>query len=585
MEHQLDNQARTSEALKRSESTQHGPLPDRAPLHPILQLQQNIGNRAVQCLVANRSIALQPKLTVGAANEYEREADRVAQDVVSMPAPFSLVPGNPCVQPHAPEEKEMTQTKRLLTTITPLVQPAPKQEHEIQTETRLERESSDPLGSFEPGTDFEARLRNGESGSPLPANMRAFMEPRFGADLSGVRLHTGGEAAQLNLSIGAEAFTNGKDIYLGEGKDDFESSAGKQLLAHELTHVVQQSTGPVNGIQIQRKPAPGPSNPSLEDSDKSWIKAFGLRKWLKSIISDWRGIQAQYEAATAETFHPTEALLTAILTASRSRINLGEEQIKTELNGDPDLLKEFHDAYYEMISAVVPKFASLTGKNLGEVVQAHIREIPDWALKMPELRASLVPGLGPEGTREVEDAIKARKYQDAIDRLVGFKSEIKADLLAGRKMIFDPFLRSDDAVTSMPTWDYITNKAEPPQVKIGPTAFRSVSYLYSVIMHEYQHVLWQQTLPHQKISHKAHEQRYESPDEVEAGAWEILHAKETGLAGDPNSIAQIWEELNEVFQKLDPKAQKEERPLVLRAFQQANTLVKGSDNKLSPLGQ
>jgi hypothetical protein len=118
----------------------------------------------------------------------------------------------------------------------------------------------------------------------------------------------------------------------------------------------------------------------LEESEKSWIKAFGLRKWLKGIISDWRDIQARYEAATAATFHPTEALLMGILTASRSRIDLGEEQIKTELNGDPALLKEFRDAYRKMISVVVPKFASLTGKNPTEVFQAHRREIPEWAL-------------------------------------------------------------------------------------------------------------------------------------------------------------------------------------------------------------
>jgi hypothetical protein len=71
---------------------------------------------------------------------------------------------------------------------------------------------------------------------------------------------------------------------------------------------------------------------------------------------------------------------------------------------------------------------------------------------------------------------------------------------------------------------------------------------------------------------------------VEAYAWEILHAKETGLTSDPDSIFQIWEHLNEAFQDLDPQEMKQERPLALRAFQQANTLVKGSDNKLSPLG-
>jgi hypothetical protein len=255
------------------------------------------------------------------------------------------------------------------------------------------------------------------------------------------------------------------------------------------------------------------------------------------------------------------------------------------LNGDPALLKEFHDAYSKMISAVIPKFASLTGKDSGEVFEAHFRrEIPEWAVTFPELEASLVPGLGPQGTRQVEDAIKAGKYQNAIDRLVGFKSEIKADLLADRKMIFDPFLQSDDGSTSMPRWDYLSTpqKAQPARVRIGPGAFSSVSYLYSVIMHEYQHVLWQQTLPHQEESHLLHSQGFMTPDEVEASAWELIHGTETGLARLPDRIAIIWENLNEAFWKLDAKAQASERQLAVRALQKAKDFLKGSQLTLVP---
>ncbi len=109
----------------------------------------------------------------------------------------------------------------------------------------------------------QARLRVGPSGdryeqeadrgasSPLPDDVRAYMEPRFGAGFGGVRLHTGAEATQLNREIQARAFTHGRDIYIGEGGLDPASSAGKELLAHELTHVVQQ-TGVGQAVQ------PGP---------------------------------------------------------------------------------------------------------------------------------------------------------------------------------------------------------------------------------------------------------------------------------------------------------------------------------------
>jgi hypothetical protein len=80
-------------------------------------------------------------------------------------------------------------------------------------------------------------------GSPLAAPVRAEMEHHFGLDLGAVRLHTGSNAAALSRSVQAEAFTTGTDIFLGGGNLDASSPAGRELLAHELTHVVQQSTG------------------------------------------------------------------------------------------------------------------------------------------------------------------------------------------------------------------------------------------------------------------------------------------------------------------------------------------------------
>jgi hypothetical protein len=162
--------------------------------------------------------------------------------------------------------------------------------------------------------------------------------------------------------------------------------------------------------------------------------------------------------------------------------------------------------------------------------------------------------------------------------------EIELNLLAGKKMTFDPQLTASDATTSMPAWDYVSTppKAEPAKVTIGPSAFSSVSYLYSVIMHEYQHVLWQQTLAHQQISNLSHQQGFVSPDEVEASAWELLHATETGLAHLPDKIAQIWGNLNKAFWQLAAQDQTRERQLVVRAFQKAKDFVKGSQLTLVP---
>lgn len=78
-------------------------------------------------------------------------------------------------------------------------------------------------------------------GNPLPPATRSFLEPRFGADFSHVRVHTGSRASETSKAISAKAFTFGSDIVFAEGEYEPKSRQGQQLLAHELTHVVQQS--------------------------------------------------------------------------------------------------------------------------------------------------------------------------------------------------------------------------------------------------------------------------------------------------------------------------------------------------------
>jgi hypothetical protein len=84
-------------------------------------------------------------------------------------------------------------------------------------------------------------------GSPLPEPVRAEMEHHLDADLAAVRVHTGPTADVLNRSVQAEAFTTGADIFFSGSSYDPGSSRGRELLAHELTHVVQQAAGEGGG--------------------------------------------------------------------------------------------------------------------------------------------------------------------------------------------------------------------------------------------------------------------------------------------------------------------------------------------------
>jgi hypothetical protein len=87
-------------------------------------------------------------------------------------------------------------------------------------------------------------------GTALDTDTRSFMEASLGHDFSAVRVHTDGPATESARSIGAEAFTVGTDVVVQADRWAPETDAGQELLAHELTHVVQQAAGPVDGTPV-----------------------------------------------------------------------------------------------------------------------------------------------------------------------------------------------------------------------------------------------------------------------------------------------------------------------------------------------
>ncbi|MCI4670781.1 MAG: DUF4157 domain-containing protein [Bacteroidia bacterium] len=113
------------------------------------------------------------------------------------------------------------------------------------------KEHEDPIqksseaSSSEVSSGLESTLSSSKGGgSPLPEDTRTQMESSIGADFSDVRVHTDSSAVQMNRDLGAQAFTHGSDIYFNEGKYDTGSQGGQKLLAHELTHTVQQGGAP-----------------------------------------------------------------------------------------------------------------------------------------------------------------------------------------------------------------------------------------------------------------------------------------------------------------------------------------------------
>ena len=115
-------------------------------------------------------------------------------------------------------------------------------EEEEWRHTRVQRQAAGPVGSV-PGAIWEITQHAGQ-GQPLAPGVRGFMEERFGQDFSGVRVHTDGQANRLSRQLNAHAFTSGRDIYFAPGQYVPATTSGKRLLAHELTHVVQQRNAP-----------------------------------------------------------------------------------------------------------------------------------------------------------------------------------------------------------------------------------------------------------------------------------------------------------------------------------------------------
>jgi hypothetical protein len=222
----------------------------------IMHLQSTIGNQAVQRLLHSNAEnldvgsdtsatarfahdfsripvhskapgKLQAKLRVNTPGDiYEQEADRVAEQVTSMPEPQlqrSCACGGGC--PGC--QNEQAASERLL----------------------MKSVQVNNTAGIEAPYIVNDVLRS--SGQPLDPSTRAFMESRFGHDFSRVRVHTEKASAESASAIGALAYTAGHHIVFGQGQYEPTTKAAQRLLAHELTHVAQQTTGSSTLVQRQ----------------------------------------------------------------------------------------------------------------------------------------------------------------------------------------------------------------------------------------------------------------------------------------------------------------------------------------------
>lgn len=228
---------------------------------------------------SSRPKPVQTKLTIGQPNDkYEQEADRVADQVVKA-SPSQ----NPAIQKKCTscEKEETAQRKPLLQKMDEEeIQPKAiphimrMSEEELQTQIQKREEVQTKPAEGQPQVashNVQRQIENSKGGgSPLSPSTRSFMESRMGTDFGQVRIHNDSNAHKLSAKLNAHAFATGNNIFFNRGKYEPESQSGKRLLAHELTHTVQQGASKTSENTIQRDE----KNPKDQVSDAEKAKSY-----------------------------------------------------------------------------------------------------------------------------------------------------------------------------------------------------------------------------------------------------------------------------------------------------------------------
>ncbi|NEO43248.1 MAG: DUF4157 domain-containing protein [Moorea sp. SIO4A3] len=201
------------------------------------------------------AMPVQAKLKIGpAGDKYEQEADRVAKQVVQ--------------QLHGSQSGKLQPRQTLQR------QGNREVDEELQRKPRLQLKGDREGMTTTPELESSITRSRG-SGQPLSEGIREPMEKAFGGvDFSGVKVHTDGHSDRLNQSMQAKAFTTGQDVFFRQGAYDPGSQGGQELLAHELTHVVQQNAGVVQGVLQYR----AETKSSLQQGKQSIIQTKGKGK-------------------------------------------------------------------------------------------------------------------------------------------------------------------------------------------------------------------------------------------------------------------------------------------------------------------
>lgn len=347
-----------------------------AAAHPIFELQRSIGNQAVQGLI--RSPYIQTKLQVSTPEDpSEQEADRVADTVMRMPEPTvsrQVLAQSQAAQITPLAQREFDEDAGVVAPKSKLRIPVAVREDGEEEETSVQRvcdECEEEMVHRAEGGEEEEAIQTDDArgtkshpsainqsvarsigslkghGSPLSEATRSFFEPRFGTDFGQVRVHTDSQASETAKSINAKAFTVGQNIAFGSGQYAPHSQEGRQLLAHELTHVLHQSAS--------HRYQSGQAAQSLQDFPHRWAISTDLTALQPGLVQRDKGDPKANKAAVAQRAKVEAAIQN--LKTKYGIANVSEEKGETWTEAQ---LKTVDAAFAKMSSEEQAKLKGLT---------------------------------------------------------------------------------------------------------------------------------------------------------------------------------------------------------------------------------
>ena len=421
-------------AEKRGGGRSGSPTAEHAQeLDGLLTLQRSAGNMAIQRLC--RAPSIQPSLAISRPGDaYEQEADRVAENVMRMPMRSSP----PRIQRMCSECEEEVQRK-------------PKDGGGAGSEEQLMRATSS--GDHFAAPSLAKRLQETRGrGTPLPRHTRDLMSNAMQADFSSVRVHTDSQASSMSERVRAKAFTYGSDIYFNTGQYNPNTPTGTRLLAHELTHVVQQGGG---SRRIQRQVKSAGGSCTLEGATFEKKAVFNA----KTPEQVTNGVPRKLYRPPAKP-----------CTANRAKCNLDPPEIEYILEKDTPVLLGPLGGYGNLFQSIC---FTMEGKKTPEIYWVQKEYVSETSAESPAKPAeaataapALPSGPAPEFEAFRGDAVDqtgkisapAQHYADAVATGMNVRSRPDPSAAVITKIKYNETVyvkAKNKAATASSTWVYV----------------------------------------------------------------------------------------------------------------------------------